>query len=94
LGEIEAIQRVVNSRLVAEPYAHLIKGEPVTMSEGPLKGLTGTLIEVRKGLRLVVSIELLRRSVLVEIDRSWVVPCTFSMQPQVESLVHASFRTA
>jgi transcription antitermination factor NusG len=77
---IEAIRSVVNSPLRAEPYSDLVTGEEVMMSEGPLKGLTGTLMEVRKGLRLVISIELLRRSVLVEIDRDWVVPHTRSMQ--------------
>jgi transcription antitermination factor NusG len=73
-NEIEAIQRVVSSQLTTEPYGDLLAGELVTMSEGPLKGLTGKLTEVRKGLRLVISVELLRRSVLVEIDRAWVMP--------------------
>jgi transcription antitermination factor NusG len=77
--EIEAIQRVVRSPLLAEPYPDLVKGEQVMMSDGPLKGLTGTLMEVRKGLRLVISVELLRRSVLIEIDRDWVVSCGLLM---------------
>jgi hypothetical protein len=64
-----------------ECYGDLIQGESVTMNEGPLKGLTATVIEVRNSLRLVVSIELLRRSVLVEIDRDWVVPYRFSNPP-------------
>ncbi len=42
------------------------------MAEGPLSGLTGTLTEFRKNLRLVISIELLQRSVLVEIEHDWV----------------------
>ena len=71
--DIEAIQRVVKSPLLTEPFSDLVAGEEVMMSDGPLKGITGTLMEVRKGLRLVVSVELLRRSVLVEIDRDWVV---------------------
>jgi len=71
--EIEALKRVVASPLLMEPYADIVPGEAVTMSDGPLKGLSGTLMEVRKGLRLVVSVQLLRRSVLIEIDRDWVV---------------------
>jgi hypothetical protein len=50
------------------------------MCDGPLKGLAGTLTEVRKDLRLVVSVELLRRSVLIEIDQDWVLPCDLSTQ--------------
>ena len=73
-SEIEAIQRIVNLPLAAEPYGDLLAGEFVTLTQGPLKGLTGKVTEVRKGLRLIVSVELLRRSVLVEIDRDWVAP--------------------
>ena len=51
------------------------------MSDGPLKGLMGTLLEVRAGLRLVVSVELLHRSVLVEIDRDWVVSSARTPEP-------------
>ncbi len=70
--DIEAIKRVVSSPLLAEPYPDLVPGESVTMRDGPLVGMSGTLMEVRKGLRLVVSVELLRRSILIEIDRDWV----------------------
>ena len=73
-GEIEAIRLVVNSPLFAEPYPGLVTGQRVTMCDGPLRGLTGTLLEIRKTVRLVISVELLRRSVIVEIDRDWAAP--------------------
>ncbi len=79
-SQIEAIQRVVKSPLATEPHAGLVGGQTVTMCDGPLKGLAGTLTEVRKDLRLVVSVELLRRSVLIEIDQDWVLPCDLSTQ--------------
>ena len=72
-SEIEALKRVVASPVLMEPYPDIFPGEAVTMSDGPLKGLSGTLMEVRKGLRLVVSVQLLHRSVLIEIDRDWIV---------------------
>jgi transcription antitermination factor NusG len=72
--EMLAIQRIASSPLMTEPYAGLIKGCQVSMRGGPLSGVTGTLLEVQKRCRLVVSIELLGRSVLVEIDRDWAVP--------------------
>jgi transcription antitermination factor NusG len=74
-SEIEAVQLIVNSRVPAEPYADLATGQRVMMTGGPLNGLTGTLASIRNTVRLVVSIELLCRSVLVEIDREWVIPC-------------------
>jgi hypothetical protein len=64
----------VNSPVVAEPHPTLARGEQVTLCAGPLSGLTGTLVEIRSSLRLVVSVQLLQRSVLVEIERGWVVP--------------------
>ncbi|HYM08915.1 MAG TPA: UpxY family transcription antiterminator [Terriglobales bacterium] len=73
-SEIEAIHRVVNSPVLTEPYPTLVTGERVMLTRGPLSGLTGILVGIRNGLRLVISVELLRRSVLVEIERDWVVP--------------------
>jgi transcription antitermination factor NusG len=73
-SEIDAVQLIVNSKVAAEPYPHLISGQHVMMTGGPLNGLIGTLTSIRNGVRLVVSVELLCRSVLVEIDRDWVVP--------------------
>jgi transcription antitermination factor NusG len=82
--EIDAIKRVAASPLLTEPYADVVPGEIVTMSDGPLKGLNGTLMEVRKGLRLVISVQLLRRSVLIEIDRDWVVSSRLRKLPSAE----------
>jgi transcription antitermination factor NusG len=73
-SQIEAVQLIVNSQVPAEPYPHLVKGEQVMMTGGPLNGLIGTLTSIRNCVRLVLSVELLCRSVLVEIDRDWVVP--------------------
>jgi len=74
-SEIEAVQTVVKSSLFTEPYPHLSQGQRVTVRGGPLSGVHGTLIEVRNSLRLLVSVELLNRSVSVEVDRDWVIPC-------------------
>ena len=72
--ELEAIQRATQSSLSTEPYSGLVRGDKVVMNDGPLKGMTGTLMEIRKEFRLVLSVELLCRSVLVEINPDWVVP--------------------
>ena len=71
-SQLEAIRAAVGSSLVVEPWSGLAQGDRVIMTSGPLKGLTGRLLEVRKGLRLVLSVDLLHRSVVVEIDREWV----------------------
>ena len=72
--ELEALLRLVNSGLACEPYGPVEVGERVEIHSGPFFGLTGMVMEVRKALRLVLSVTLLRRSVLVELDRDWVRP--------------------
>jgi transcription antitermination factor NusG len=72
--EIDAIQKAVNSPLFTEPYAGLVNGQRVMMTEGPLKGVTGILMETRRNLRMVLSVELLQRSVVIEIEREWIAP--------------------
>ncbi len=73
-GEIAAIQTAIGAGLTAEPYPFLEVGQRVRLAEGPLAGLEGLLVEVRKQQRLVVSVSMLKRSVAVEIDRFWVRP--------------------
>jgi transcription antitermination factor NusG len=74
-AEIEAIQRVLRNRLPALPHPYLKKGQRIRMTHGPLAGMEGILLHSKRGKgRLVLSIDLLRRSVAVEVDCSGVVP--------------------
>lgn len=73
-SEIAAIQAAVRSGLWAEPWPFLEVGQRVELRDGPLAGLEGFLIDVRKQHRVVVSVSLLQRSVAVEIERDWVKP--------------------
>jgi transcription antitermination factor NusG len=70
--EIQALQELMRSELACQPWPRLEIGQPVEIAEGPLSGLKGTVVEFKKALRLVLSVTLLCRSVLVEIDPSWV----------------------
>ena len=74
-SEIDAIRRVVSSNLKAEPYPSLACGQRVRVTGGPLDGVAGVLVEMRSSYRLLISVELLRRSVQVEIERERVIPC-------------------
>jgi transcription antitermination factor NusG len=68
-NEIESIQRVLESNYHAVPHSFVREGQRVRISRGPLKDVEGILLRIKpdKGLFLV-SIELLQRSVAVEID--------------------------
>ena len=72
--EVEAIRKLHTSRLPARPHVYLRDGERVRITDGLLAGAEGILIRSKpnKGL-LVISIDLLQRSVAVEIDCTLVV---------------------
>ena len=72
--EIEALRRVMQSRLAVDPWPNLVEGERISIVGGPLCGVSGTLTRVQNTLRLVVSVAILQRSVLVHVDRDWVAP--------------------
>jgi transcription antitermination factor NusG len=70
--EIASIQRVGKSGLPTMPWPYLEVGNVVRIEEGPLRGLTGIVQKIKSGLKLVLSVSLLQRSVAVEIDRQWI----------------------
>jgi transcription antitermination factor NusG len=72
--EIDAIRAIVRSGLPAEPWPHLIAGSKIYIERGPLAGLEGIALKVEKSYRLIVTVPLLQRAVMVEIDRAWARP--------------------
>ena len=72
--EIERVRRMVESGLLVTPYPFLHVGQTVLIERGPLPGLEGMLVELKGKRRLVVSINLLQRSVSAELDRHSVRP--------------------
>jgi transcription antitermination factor NusG len=72
--EVQSIQRVVASGIYSEPWRVVQVGERVSVCRGPLAGLEGTLICVKKGLRLLVAVTFLQRSIAVEVGAADVLP--------------------
>jgi transcription termination/antitermination protein NusG len=72
-AEIKAIQRVLSAELPVIPHPYLREGQRVRIIQGPLMGVEGILVQSKpkKGL-LVLSIELLLRSIAVEVDSTLV----------------------
>jgi len=66
--EIDAVRRAVESFLRVEPHPFLKCGDWVRVKSGPLQGLEGILVRKKNLFRLVLSVELLGRSVAVEVD--------------------------
>ena len=73
--EIDAIRKVVDAHVPAFIHPYLKEGRRVRIEGGPLAGVEGTLLRVRPDKNLLVlSVEMLQRSVAVEVDCAQVVP--------------------
>jgi transcription antitermination factor NusG len=70
--EVAAIQRAAKSGLPTMPWPYVEIGHTVRIEEGPLRGLTGIVFKIKSGVKLILSVSLLQRSVAVEIDRRWI----------------------
>jgi|SRR5580658_4770911 transcription antitermination factor NusG len=73
-SEMEAVQAVVRSGLLLQPWPFLKAGQTVTIAEGPLRSVTGILTEINGSEQLIVSITLLQRSLAVAIPRHAIRP--------------------
>ncbi|MBI5167002.1 MAG: UpxY family transcription antiterminator [candidate division NC10 bacterium] len=72
--QIEAVRQVCLTKLPCDPYPYLTVGRWVRVVRGPLSGLAGILIKKKSKHRLVVSIDILKQSVSVEMDADSAVP--------------------
>jgi transcription antitermination factor NusG len=82
--EVERVRAMLASGVLVTPWPFLKIGQTVLIERGPLAGIEGILQEVKGKFRIVVSINLLQRSVSSEIERSWVRP--LKPQPVNENL--------
>jgi transcription antitermination factor NusG len=64
------VRRIASVPHRIEPYSYPATGEFVRVRVGPFAGLKGVLTRVKNQLRVVVSINLLKKSVALELDAS------------------------
>jgi len=72
--EIEAVWKTLRSGLGLQPWPFLQVGEKVVVERGPLTGVEGIVARFKGEYRLVLSINLLQRSIAAEIQREWIRP--------------------
>ncbi len=73
--QIFAIQALIKSGAAVTPCAYLKEGMKVRVVKGPLNGIEGVLLKTEpKKNRLILSVDLLKESVSVEIDNGDVEP--------------------
>lgn len=73
-GEIENIRRVLDVGLRAAPYPYLTSSRKVRINTGPLAGYSGILVRRKGRSRLILSVDIILRSVAVDIEASDVEP--------------------
>ena len=66
--------RIAAESVRAEPHPYLAVGERVRVTCGPLVGLEGILVRKKQELRVVVSIEVILRSITVEVSEFEIEP--------------------
>jgi transcription antitermination factor NusG len=84
-AEIEALKAGLESGVRAVPHPYLKVGRRVRIISGPFEGLEGVLIRKKNELRFVISLDLIQRSVLLDIEASSVEPMYGWQRPEVVS---------
>ncbi len=69
-SEVHSLSLVMSTGLKAEPHPYLQPGRRVRVVRGPLADMEGTLVRRKERFHLVLSIELIMRSVLIEVDEA------------------------
>lgn len=87
--EIAQVKRVIETSLPVGPHPFLRRGERVRVIRGPLEGIEGFLLRKKNAFRLVISVEMLMKSVAVEIDASLVEPFGATTRPPARGFVKA-----
>jgi len=67
-AEGEGLRRALSGGIQAEPHPYLPVGRRVRITAGPLAGQEGILMRRKANLRMVLSVHLIQRSILVHID--------------------------
>jgi transcription antitermination factor NusG len=72
--EIAALQTIVDSGVECQPWPSVSPGAWVEITRGPLKGIRGSVQNVRSGYRFILSVTGLHRSIAVSVDRDLIRP--------------------
>jgi transcription termination/antitermination protein NusG len=68
--QIDSVRQVVHSGIGVYPFSSLAIGQRVKVVKGPLAGIAGIIVRVKKCSRLLISVDLIMKSIAVEVDLS------------------------
>lgn len=73
-AELISIRHFMESEIEVNPFPYLKEGERVYIRSGPMKGVEGFIVRKDKHCRLVISLDLMMKSISVMIDQACVEP--------------------
>ncbi len=85
-SEIETLRGALTKGVMAQPYKYLNVGSKVEICRGPLQGMRGVLLRHQGQFRVVLSVEMIMRSIVVEVDAADVV----ALDRKASSLIQAT----
>jgi transcription antitermination factor NusG len=91
--EIQSLQAMNRAGFTCGPCAFMKIGQEVEIAEGALQGLRGHIVQIKGKHRLIISVELLRKSVFVEID-GYKIAAVSPLQQLVEGEDDSRLRVA
>ena len=68
-SDMELLRRIIACKAI-EPHPFLAKGDKVRVATGPLAGLIGVVFKKGNGLRFIVTLDVIGKSVSLDIDGS------------------------
>lgn len=77
-----------------EPHADVAPGELVRITTGPLAGAEGILERHKNGFRVLLKLEMLARSISVEVGADEVELCSMRSHSETEMVRYSPLRTA
>jgi transcription elongation factor/antiterminator RfaH len=72
-AEIETLRNALTAGVLAQPHQYLNVGSKVEICRGPLQGMRGILLRRQGQFRIVISVEMIMRSIVVEVEATDVV---------------------
>jgi len=66
--EVEGLRRALTGGVKAAPHRYLTEGRRVRITAGALAGREGILVRRKGAMRVVLSVDLIQRSILVDLD--------------------------
>ncbi len=78
--EIDAVRRCLTCGENPEPHPFPETGDLVRVKSGPLQGLQGVVTRCKNGLRIVVSIQLIHKSIATEVNAHILEPVSQTVE--------------